>query len=165
MDDDVNAIVHKDLGKLPNYSVFRTFEDCFKCINEDVPVFGFNSNTNFRSSTDIKKGIYSIISSCMGKINDKSIKLSIQEKEDFEYVCILARNNKQVLKLCFTGISTTYWKMRGGIQARLNQVERIQKQNESAFFLKQKYDDLIYIKQRDNGLWDARFKFKRKHLY
>ncbi len=166
IDDDVNNLTHKDLGKLPNYSVFKTFEDSFRIISKNMPVFGFNSNTNFRSPVEIKQGIYSIIFSCYGKINDKSIKLTVEEKEDYEYICIIAKQQKKVLKLCFIGVSTTYWKMRGGIQARLNSTERVIRQNDAAMFLQEKYNDLVYSKQRDNGLVDLRFKFKKNyHFY
>jgi len=128
-----------------------------------IGLWGLNSNTNnFFATGDDKFGLYSIINSFLGYYNDKDIKLAVPEKEDFDRVCQFHLKELPILKRCGYGISTRYWKNKGGIQARYNFEQRVIVQKESADILSLKYPDLVYQRKRKNGIVDIRFRLKKK---
>ena len=107
---------------------------------------------------DVVVGLYSIVNSCIGYINDKSVVLTCREKEDFERVCIFHINNKKIVKYRNYGIKTKYWKNKGGIQDRYDFNERVEVQKESSIKIMEKYSNLCFTRTRPNGLIDIRFK-------
>lgn len=121
-------------------------------------LFGFNANTNsfFASGTD-KYGLYSIINSCLGYKNDKRVKLSVSEKEDFERCILFYKLGLPILKRTKYGIKTNYWTNKGGIQDHYDFEKRIQVQRKSAETLLRKYPWACRAQTRKNGIVDIRF--------
>ena len=160
MDDDVEDIQHTLKGT-PNKSVSnlkKLFEDSFRKIG-NKGLWGFNANiNNFYADGKDKFGLYSIINSCCGYVNCKSIKLTVSEKEDFERCILMFRMGYPILKRCGYGIKTKYWYNKGGIQGHYDFNKRTQVQSESAMQLMKKYPECCFTKKRDNGIVDIRFR-------
>tara|TARA_Y200000002_G_scaffold199993_1_gene165000 strand:+ start:700 stop:1521 length:822 start_codon:yes stop_codon:yes gene_type:complete len=163
MDDDVEDVETTMKGE-KNTSVKnikKLFEDSYNLIESHGKrgLWGFNANTNnFYADGKDKFGLYSIINSCCGYINDKSIQLTVSEKEDFERCAIMFKKNYPILKRCGFGIKTNYWKNKGGIQSHYDFDKRKEVQSESAVALMKKYPEYCYTRTRPNGIVDIRFK-------
>tara|TARA_Y100000385_G_scaffold286987_1_gene350190 strand:+ start:10682 stop:11455 length:774 start_codon:yes stop_codon:yes gene_type:complete len=159
MDDDVEDIEVTVKGK-KNRSVKNLkglFNESFDMIHSGG-LFGFNANTNnFFASGNDKYGLYSIINSCLGYKNDKRIKLTVSEKEDFERCIKFYELNLPILKRTGYGIKTNYWKNKGGIQGHYDFKKRIEVQKKSAEQLLQKYPWAARKQVRNNGIVDLRF--------
>ena len=160
MDDDVEDI-EKTLKGVKNKSVTNLkelFNESFQIISSGG-LFGFNANTNnfFAGGID-KFGLYSIINSCLGYKNDKRIKLTVAEKEDFERCILFYELNLPILKRTGYGIKTRYWRTPGGIQSHYDFKKRIEVQRESAEQLLEKYPWAVRKQVRKNGIVDLRFK-------
>ena len=159
MDDDVEDIEITVKNK-KNKSV----KDLKELFNESFQIiytgglFGFNANTNnfFAGGID-KFGLYSIINSCLGYKNDKRIKLTVSEKEDFERCILFYELNLPILKRTGYGIKTNYWKNKGGIQSHYDFKKRIEVQKQSAEQLLEKYPWAGRKQVRKNGIVDLRF--------
>ena len=112
MDDDIEDI--KNLGVDPAVSVeclvsliAQSFEKLKKLYpHKSVGIWGLNSTTNqwMTKPEDLtdKFGLYQIINSVMGYINDKRVKLTTPVMEDFERVCIFHELHLPILtsQLC-----------------------------------------------------------------
>ena len=160
MDDDVEDI-EITLKGVKNKSVTNLkelFNESFKIIHQGG-VFGFNANTNnfFAGGID-KFGLYSIINSCLGYKNDKRIKLTVAEKEDFQRVIQFYELDLPILKRTGYGINTNYWKNKGGIQGHYDFKKRIEVQRESAEQLLLLYPYAFRKQVRKNNIVDLRFK-------
>ena len=163
MDDDVEDIQTTMKGKKNSSvkNIKKLFEDSYNLIESrgNRGLWGFNAKTNnFYADGKDKFGLYSIINSCCGYINDKSIKLTVSEKEDFERCLIMFKKKYPILKRCGFGIKTNYWKNKGGIQSHYDFNRRLEVQSESAAALMAKYPEYCYTSTRDNGIVDIRFK-------
>ena len=160
LDDDVEQIeiTLKGLKNKPVTNLKELFNESFKIIHQGG-LFGLNANTNnfFASGTD-KFGLYSIINSCIGYKNDKRIKLTVAEKEDFERVIQFYELDLPILKRTGYGIKTRYWRTPGGIQSHYDFKKRIEVQRESAEQLLEKYPWAVRKQVRKNGIYDLRFK-------
>lgn len=159
MDDDVDDVQVTIKGR-KNESVKNLkvlFNKSFDMIC-DGGLFGFNANTNsfFASGTD-KYGLYSIINSCLGYKNDKRVKLSVSEKEDFERCILFYKLGLPILKRTKYGIKTNYWTNKGGIQDHYDFEKRIEVQRKSAETLLRKYPWACRAQTRKNGIVDIRF--------
>lgn len=164
MDDDIEDIKttlkntkEKSVGNLQ-----CLFEESFELlIDKGGGLWGFNANTNnyFASGKD-QWGLRSIINSCLGYVNDRSIVLTVMEKEDFERCILFYLNGKSILKRGGYGIKTKYWTNPGGIQQHYNKEKRIQVQADSAHIISFKYPKLVREQRRKCGLIDIRFKGK-----
>ena len=159
MDDDVEDIEVTVKGKKnkPVENLKKLFNESFDIITSGG-LFGFNANTNnfFASGID-KYGLYSIINSCLGYKNNKKIKLTVAEKEDFERCILFYELNLPILKRTGYGIKTNYWKNKGGIQGHYDFKKRIEVQKESAEQLLKKYPWATRKQVRKNGIVDLRF--------
>ena len=159
MDDDVDDLQVTVKGQ-KNQSVRNLkalFNRSFQMISSGG-LFGFNSTTNsfFAGGRD-KVGLYSIINSCLGYKNDKRIKLTVPEKEDFERCILFYKFGLPILKRTKYGIKTNYWKNKGGIQDHYNFEKRIKVQKKSAQMLLRKYHWAVRTQLRQNGIVDIRF--------
>ena len=162
MDDDVEDILHikKGMKSKPVKKLKGLFEECFDML-DDNGLWGFNANTNsFFSDGADKWGLYSIINSCLGYINDKRIKMTVSEKEDFERCIQMYKLGLNILKRSGYGIKTKYWTNKGGIQDRYGKEKRIEVQRQSAENIMKKYPWCCYKKVRANGIVDIRFRSK-----
>lgn len=160
LDDDVEDILTTKKGEVSKSvkNLKKLFNDSFKLVGKNG-LWGFNANTNtfFAKGVD-KFGLYSIINSCLGYINDKSIKLTVSEKEDFERGILFYQKAYPILKRTGYGIKTNYWKNKGGIQDRYGFEKRKQVQKQSADNIMTKYPGVCFRKVRENGIVDIRFK-------
>ena len=160
MDDDVAQIeiTLKGVKNKPVKDLKELFNESFQIIHQGG-LFGFNANTNnFFAGNKDKFGLYSIINSCLGYKNDKRIKLTVPEKEDFQRVIQFYELNLPILKRTGYGINTNYWKNKGGIQGHYDFKKRIEVQRESAEQLLLLYPYAFRKQLRKNGIVDLRFK-------
>jgi len=156
MDDDIDDIIDFTTNKGVDNFV-ELVDESFKLIS-DGGLFGFSAQANKFFSNGIDKfGLYSIINSCCGYINDKKIELTVYEKEDYERCIQFYKINLPILKRGNYGIKTKYWKNQGGIQSRYSWEKRVTVQRESALWLKKLYPEYVRIQIRSNGIYDIRF--------
>tara|TARA_R110000824_G_scaffold48395_6_gene136670 strand:- start:1109 stop:1858 length:750 start_codon:yes stop_codon:yes gene_type:complete len=165
MDDDIDDI-QTTKKEVKNESVMNLkdfFEKNFDMLFSGG-MWGINStDNNFFASGEDKYGLQlvSICATLTGYINDKSIRMTLKEKEDFERVLIYYHKKKPVLKRCGYGIKTKYWKSKGGIASDYNFDERVVIQKEAANSLVEQYPELVYITERKNGIADIKFRRKK----
>jgi GR25 family glycosyltransferase involved in LPS biosynthesis len=160
MDDDIEDIQNtiKGVKNTPVVDLNQIFNNSFEKLNGQG-LWGFNANTNNYFACGIDKfGLYSIINSCLGYYNDKRIKLTVSEKEDFERCIQFYKLEIPILKQTQFGIKTRYWKNKGGIQAKYGFEQRVQVQRQSADDIMKKYPVFCYKQTRSNGIVDIRFK-------
>jgi len=159
IDDDVEQIeiTLKGVKNKPVTNLKELINESFQIISSGG-IFGFNANTNnFFAGNKDKFGLYSIINSCLGYKNDKRIKLTVAEKEDFERVIQFYELNLPILKRTGYGIKTKYWTTKGGIQAHYDFKKRVEIQRESAEQLLEKFPWAARKQVRKNGIVDLRF--------
>ena len=160
IDDDVEEIetTLKGVKNKPVTDLKELINESFKIIHTGG-LFGLNANTNNFFATGIDKfGLYSIINSCLGYKNDKRIKLTVAEKEDFQRVIQFYELDLPILKRTGYGIKTRYWRTPGGIQSHYDFKKRIQVQKQSGEELLEKYPYAFRKQVRKNGILDLRFK-------
>jgi len=163
MDDDIRGIYKflegNETTEVPDLKQF--FNECFTLCGNGL--WGLNPNMNaFFSDKQDKFGLYSIIASTCGYVNDHSVILETPEKEDFDRAIQYYNLNKPILKRSGYAIKTKYWTEKGGIQDRYNFEMRKMKQRLSAEMLLNKYPDLLYLRTRKNGIVDVRFRRNKK---
>jgi len=176
MDDDIEDIMNtkKDEKATPVEDIKELFENSFEMLRGDIPqkwggeapkgLWGLNANCNtFFATGEDKHGVQlcSIINSTLGYFNDKDIQLTIPEKEDFERVIKYYLKDIPILKRCGYGIKTKYWGNKGGLLSQYDFEERKKKQRLSADILFETYPDLVYKRERKNGIVDIRFRRKK----
>lgn len=165
MDDDVENIMNTKKGEkaTPVENIKQLFEDSFRVLGTSG-LWGLNANDNayFASGKD-KIGIQlcSICNTTLGYFNDKDIKLTTPEKEDFERVIQFYLKDNIILKRGGYGIKTKYWNNKGGLLSQYDFEERKIKQKESADLLMNKYPELVYQRKRANGIVDIRFRQRK----
>jgi hypothetical protein len=160
IDDDVEQIeiTLKGLKNKPVTNLKELFNESFDMIASGG-LFGYNANTNnFFAGNKDKFGLYSIINSCLGYRNDKRIKLTVPEKEDFQRVIQFYELDLPILKRTGYGIKTRYWKNPGGIQSHYDFKKRVEVQKQSAEQLLLLYPYAFRKQTRKNGIVDLRFK-------
>jgi len=158
MDDDINYICKFGNMEVSNFQ--ELIINCFKKCGDGI--FGFNAgNNDYYWTNDERMGLMPIIGSCCGYTNDKSIILTLKEKEDYERVIMFYERGKLPYKFCQYGIKTRYWKNKGGIQDRYDFEERLKVQAEVANYLVRTYPHYCYARKRRNGLVDIRFKVQK----
>jgi hypothetical protein len=161
MDDDVEDIYNTIKGQkeTPVEDLKDLFLSNFKMLGSDG-LWGINASHNsFFGSGKDQWGCRTIINSCLGYYNNKNIKLTVTEKEDYERVLQFDNLHLPILKRGAYGTKTKYWKNKGGIQDYCSFEERVKRQYDSAVKLLENYGtDRCYMVMRKNGLADIRFK-------
>lgn len=160
LDDDIEDILDFQEGK-PVTDLLQLFKESFKCFdNMHGGLFGFNANCNLYYVKDFKDkwGLYSIINSCIGYINNKDVILTVPEKEDFERCLYFYKHKLPIVKRFRYGIKTKYWTNKGGIQDRYDKEKRTEVQNISADMILTNHNDCCYGRKRKNGIVDIRFR-------
>jgi hypothetical protein len=166
MDDDIKDIVVMKPGKknksLQNLKKFMI--ESFSMLKNDQGLWGVNATDNNREGNSRGKdkfGSYSIINSFCGYVNNKKIKLTVPEKEDFDRSAQFIKMGIPVLKRTGFGIVTNYWKNPGGIQSRYSKDKRVKMQRKSAKLLMKKFPHYFYNTTRKNGIVDIKFRSPR----
>lgn len=155
MDDDIEDLINMNNKSVENLN--EIINNNFKISKGNL--WGFNATSNmYFSDGNIKVGLYSIINSFLGYENDKQIKLTCNEKEDFERVLLHYLKNKPVYKFTQYGIKTKYWSNKGGFQDLYNTENRNKIQEQMAHTINNKYPTLTFISKRKNGKIDIKFK-------
>ena len=169
LDDDVEDIICFYVKQIDGISKSVSLKDKYntiydfvnECFQPNVSMWGIASTTNpyFGGRGDFK-GIQlrSMIASVCGYINDKRIKLTLKDKEDFERVILYYDLGKTTLKRTDFGIKTKYWTNKGGIEAQYKKDERKILQWETADILVERYPNYVYKQVRKNGIADIRFR-------
>jgi len=119
-------------------------------------LWGINGAVNIRSFRKSAFGSYFICNAFCGYTNDKSIKLSLQEKEDYERCAIYLDKNKQIYKNRQFAIKTKYWKNAGGIDYDFETRKKVN--NECANILQAKYPHYFYLNEQKNGIVNPVFR-------
>tara|TARA_Y100001972_G_scaffold120782_1_gene163835 strand:- start:5904 stop:6644 length:741 start_codon:yes stop_codon:yes gene_type:complete len=162
MDDDIEDLINMNNESVENLN--DIINECFAISKGNL--WGFNSTSNmYYSNGKVKVGLYSIINSFLGYENDKSISLSMNEKEDFERVILHYLKDKPVYKFTQYGIKTKYWTNKGGFQDHYDTEGRNKVQEKMADLIHNKYPDLTYISRRKNGKTDIKFKRQKRNKY
>tara|TARA_Y100000361_G_scaffold150414_2_gene166054 strand:+ start:107 stop:760 length:654 start_codon:yes stop_codon:yes gene_type:complete len=156
IDDDLEQIVDFE-NENSVLDLESLFLESFSLSNDGLWGFASTDNGYFSDKKD-KYGCYSIVNSCCGYKNDKSIRLTLTEKEDFERVCLFYEKGKTILKRTRYGIKSKYWKNKGGIQDRYDFEKRKLVQEECCDKLVERWGHLGYKRVRKNGIADFRFK-------
>ena len=160
MDDDIQDIMNtkKGIKRTPVSDLYSLFEESFEKLN-GKGLWGMNTTDSTKTPNGIDKfGTYTIINSCCGYFNDKRIKLTVKEKEDYDRVAQFYMLKLPILKRGAYGIKTNYWNNPGGIQSKYDKKKRIKIQKESAEILMKKFPGIFRKQTRPNGLVDLRFK-------
>lgn len=160
MDDDVEDIMNTNKKEKASSvsNLQEIFTESFQLAKGGL--FGFNASHNpFFGSGQDQFGLRTIINSCLGYTNNKQIRLTVTEKEDYERVLQFDDLHLPILKRGIYGIKTKYWKNKGGIQEYCSFEERIKRQYDSAVKLLENYGTKrCYMVIRKNGLADIRFR-------
>lgn len=152
IDDDVKDII--DLSCLkPIIDLKLLVESLFEKTNG---LWGINGAVNIRSFRKSAFGSYFICNTFCGYTNDKSIKLTLQEKEDYERCAIYLDKNKQIYKNRQYAIKTKYWKNEGGIDYDFETRKKVN--NEVANILYNKYPHYFYLNTQKNGIVNPVFR-------
>lgn len=157
LDDDVKSIKKIGGNTIPDSKAF--FEESFNKL-PNKGLWGINANLNKFYAGDMtdKMGVRSIVNSVLGYYNDKRIKMTVKEKEDFDRVLQFHKLGLPILKRTGYGVQTNYWTNKGGIQAHYDAEERKKVQAESAEALLKKFPNCCYKVVRKNGITDIRIK-------
>lgn len=173
MDDDISDFIHltkeKDVknNKKQESESFKEGDlDKFikigfkECEIRNMSLFGIYPACNpyfmkERITTELKY----IIGSCWGCINDKNIKVSLDDKEDFERTIKFYLKDKGVIRFEYITVKSSYYKEKGGMQ-ETRTYERILK---SSNYLVEKYPELckLYMGKK-SGYPEIRF--KKSHI-
>jgi len=160
MDDDIQNIVqfNPSSPKKPVEDLKQFMVDSFKTLG-NKGLWGVNATTNsMGASGKDQSGLYFIVNSFCGYINDKRIRLTVEEKEDYDRAAQFYELDLPILKRGQYGINTNYWNNPGGIQDRYDKEKRKQVQKKSAETLIEKYPDMFRMNVRSNGIVDVRFR-------
>lgn len=160
MDDDIEDVKTTLKGE-PGKSVddlTSVFKESFTLLG-GRGLWGLNAQDNafFGSGRD-QFGLRSIINSCLGYYNDRSIVLSVPQKADFQRCILFYLHGRPILKRGGYGIKTKYWSNKGGLHDRYGMARRREIQAESAHALYSKYPGLVYERIRKDGMVDIRFR-------
>jgi hypothetical protein len=95
------------------------------------------------------------VGSFWGCINDQSIEITIEEKEDFERTLLYYEKYGSILRYNHIAPLTTYYKTKGGMQSR--NIDRIQSSRDSCQFLLNRFPRLCKpYRTKKNGIKDIR---------
>ncbi len=92
-------------------------------------------------------GLRSCVNSFIGYVNDKRVRLSVPEKEDFERALQMHLLGLPVFKRPSVAVVTAYWTNEGGIQARYGATKRICVQAAAAAALQRMYPEHVVLRQ------------------
>jgi len=158
IDDDVKDIIDLSTMK-PIDDLKLLVESLFEKTNG---LWGINGAVNVRSFRKSAFGSYFICNAFCGYTNDKSIKLTLQEKEDYERCAIFLDKKKPIYKNRQFAIKTKYWKNEGGIKSQYDFETRKKVNNECANILLAKYPHYFYSITQKNGI--VNLVFRGSHL-
>lgn len=172
MDDDIDGIFKlyideniQDTEKSARYKLIEftdiielcnnTFESCQK---ENIGLFGIYPVKNGFFMKDLPEMTYDLrfcVGTLWGCINDKSIKISIEEKEDFERTLLYYKKYGKILRLNTITIKTRYYKTPGGMQNET--VNRIESSKISCKYLLETYPEYTKLYTgKKTGIWEVK---------
>ena len=134
-------------------------------ISKNIGLFGIYPVKNGFFMKDLPDITYDprfCVGTFWGIINNHSIILTLEEKEDMERSILFTIKDGGVLRFNNITLSTKYYKTAGGMQTYLNYNNRITNSIESAKILYEKYPELckLYIGKK-NGMCEVRFRTKK----
>jgi hypothetical protein len=157
IDDDIEEVISL-LDSKPIESIHGLITYAFE--KSKGGLWGISATTDPRMAEKRREGfgLRSIVNSFLGYTNNKDIKLSLKEKEDFERTILFWKKGLPIYKIPQYGIKTKYWTNKGGIQSHYNKEHRKAVQKKAADVLFLKYPELVYKRTRRNGIVDIRFR-------
>jgi hypothetical protein len=165
LDDDILSLDKlsgsgNELIKVKN--IDSLFKQCFTIAYKNgsrlwgvYPVY----NAFFMKSKTHPKGVTHdlrfIVGTIFGKINDHSIMLTIDEKDDFEQTLMYYKKDNSITRFNYITIKTKYYSTKGGLNTSVNDrtkrlAERKEEHKKSAEYLHKKYPNLtkVYDKKK-----------------
>jgi len=149
MDDDIRGIV-----RFPDKKRIETVDDLNSKIKDGfsrlkqsgLGLFGFYpvDNPYFMLKDEIRLGLSYIVGCMYGVINDRSLKVSLDDKEDYERSILSYLKYGSNLRYNWIAPTTNYYSEKGGMQEDRT-YERIMR---SAEFLAEKYPELCKIEMK-----------------
>jgi hypothetical protein len=162
IDGDKNAL--KKSLKLKNIkSLDKFIQDGFKqCEKYNTGLFGIYpaSNAFFMKSSKDKDYMTTtlkyIIGSCYGAIIDKSLKVTVNDKEDMERTLQYFKKNHYVIRYNNITVKTNYCSTPGGMQVTRNNKRVL----DDANTVQKQYPDMcsVYMKGKDKDFAEIRLK-------
>lgn len=144
------------LHELRDISIFNNaFEICKK---ESIGLFGIYPVKNGYFMKDLPELSYDLrfcVGCLWGCINDKSIIISIEEKEDVERSILFYKKYGKILRLNTITIKTKYYKTSGGMQD--SGINRIETSKEACEYLLENYPEntKLYTGKK-TGIWEIK---------
>lgn len=163
LDDDLSSIEYletvKKLSKFTNLDKF--IKDAFSYAeSKGANLWGIYPVANpFYMNYGISSGLYYIVGAMWGSknIHKDSIKVSVDDKEDFERSILYYKADGIVIRYNYVTIKTKYYKEKGGMQ----ETRTDKRVTESAKYLINKYPDLCELNNNKKSN-KTEVKFKRQ---
>ena len=171
LDDDLTKFIA--LKKEINLKKFKKYESIdfkkgyldefikrgfYECIEKNISIFGIYPVANpYFMRRKIAYGLKYLIGSCWGVINDKNIKVTINDKEDFERTIKFYLKDKNIIRYEFISVISRYYKEKGGMQETRN-YDGIYK---SCLYLVNKYENICSLNlKKKSGYPEIRLRDK-----
>lgn len=102
-----------------------------------------------------------IVGCVWGALNTKAVKVTTDDKEDFERTILFYRHSGAVVRVNYVAPKTAYYSEPGGMQVERTE-ERVRA---SAVYLAEKYSDFCSLNtSKKSGHWEVRLKDKQAAL-
>jgi hypothetical protein len=178
IDDDISMLytLYEDLTihntqKAAHWKLIPMTSKYFHTWMDDVYDNMKNNNRNLFGIYPVKNGFFMkdlanvtfdprfCVGAFWGVFNKKSIKISLEEKEDMERSILYTIHDTGVLRYNHVTLLTKYYKNVGGMQSTYTYTQREEKSYQSSQVLFDKYPELCTLyKSKKNGMCEIRFK-------
>jgi len=176
MDDDIDDILKLsideniiDIKKSIRYNLISKISefieicnDAFDIIkNNNTALFGIYPVANGYFMKDLPEHTFDLrfcVGVLWGSINDHSILIDIEEKEDVQRSIMYFMKYKKILRINNITIKTKYYKTKGGMQDRcINDLNRIESSKKSCEFLLDKYPEYTKLyTSKKTGIYEIK---------
>lgn len=162
LDDDIDSLYKLDPVKytlIEITDIIELFNNAFEiCKRKNIGLFGIYPVRNgyfMKDSPEISYDLRFCVGTLWGCINDKSIKISIEEKEDVERTLLYYKKYGKILRLNYITIKTNYYKTPGGMQNGVT--NRIETSKESCKYLLETYPEYTRLYTgKKSGIWEIK---------
>lgn len=155
LDDDIYEFYQKDGDKITILNnLHESITNAFDILDKSKSqIFGFYPVNNGRFMKDeITLNLTYIVGCCYGVINDKELKVSMDDKEDYERSIKSFLKYGNVVRINNISIKTKYYTEKGGLQSE--GMRNADKVNENAQLLVNTYPELCKINTgKKNKKW------------
>jgi len=163
---DTNIVDSKKAGRYKLISKISEFieiyNDAFNIIkNNNTALFGIYPVANGYFMKDLPEYTFDLrfcVGALWGSINDHSIIIDIEEKEDVQRSIMYFMKYKKILRINNITIKTKYYKTKGGMQDRcIDDINRIESSKKSCTFLLEKYPEYTKLyTSKKSGIYEIK---------